>query len=504
MRQFAWLAGALYLLTAAQPAPASGLTPKDQAILSALAETLGQSSYNAEAVWPGFNPAATPMVLYDKGRLALLVNHPKPPLGFSPLTLLPPTLRGHVHAYWGEVPQFNRMSNVSASFGSVRATFLPYQHFRSGKPKAQDLLTPLFAAFSQERFRALSELSNQAPESSQPSYIETPTMLALVNLENRILAHALRLKTPDELRGVSRYFMAVRKERGSNLPPKTLRFEGHGESVSGAMRYTITRYSLDKARKGVTPPASEAVIQDVRRTLIRPITDEDSHRAQLSASGAAMGLLLERLGTPHWKEAVMRGKPLAEIFSEAIHYRAPEGATLLHTAKTRFGYAQLLAQANDATRQYPAVYKDFLRNPGARLALMGLPRIESGTESPAPRDEEWLRIIGPSTPLEIDEQTLFISKLEAFDYRSHATALLLKNTQLAMKSNDATWPFENLFSYPSDTTLSIELNDKPFSLQDGVFPFQHLRIEGSDLAFETSSGTLQVKGQDLTILLSPN
>lgn len=460
-----------------------------------------KAPYSAEAVWPGFAPAATPMILYDKGRLALLVNHPRPPLGFSPLTPLPPALKGHVHAYWGEVPQFNQMSSVSTLFGSVRATFLPYMYFRSGTPSAHDLLTPLFAAFTLERFRALGELSTLGPESGRPNVIETPDMLALANLENHILAQALRLKKPQEIMGVSRYFVAARKERGLHLPFQAFRHESLGESVSGAMRYTITRYALEASHQRADSPVSEAVLQDVRRALQRPIRDEETHRDQLSASGAAMGLLLDRLGTPRWKEAVMKGEPLLEVFSEAIRFREPESATLLRTARARFGFAQLRAQARDATNQYPPEYRDFLCSSGARLALLGLPRMDSGSESLAPGREAWLRIIDPSPPLEIDEQTLFIGKLEALDYRSRATSLLLKGTPVALKSPDATWPFENLFACLNDAALRLELNGKPFSIRDGIFPFRHLRLAGNTLSFETARGTLQVKGRDLTIML---
>lgn len=500
MIRFAFLVSALFVLTAAQPACAANLTSSDQAILATLAESLERAAPHDGFVWPGFRVSGQPLVIYDQGRLALLLNHPKPPLGFSRLAQVPAGLKGKVYAHWGEVPALNRKTEASFNFGSVRTTFIPYQYFSFGDLSSLDLLTPMFAAYSQQQFRGMSELTSLAQQNLQA--IESPETTALANLENRILAQALQLKIPNELLEHGRYLRAVRKERFRKLPAKARRFEGLEESLVGSMRYTLTRYAQPRAAQMPERDASRTPdFQALRMVLQQPIDNEDSHRSHLSVSGAALGLILDRLGEGRWKERIKQGQTLSDVFFEVSRYRDSEGPALLRSAKSRFGYDQLLGIAKNPAARYPASYQEFLKTPGPRWTFAGLPRVESDGEQNAKRNE-WLRITAPNVPEEIDEKTLFVSQMEGLDYRKGETTLLIKNTHLAMQSSGVAWPFENLTLCPKDPKLWVELDGKAFVIKDGSYPFQSLRIGGARINMSTPKGTLKVMGQNIVVTLA--
>ena len=489
MKRLAILLGALGVLTA-PAAYAASLTPHDHALLMTLARTMEQASSYDGTIWPGFQLHNQPLVIHDKGRLTLLVNYPKPPMGFSLLPSLPPILKGRVAAYWGAVPQLNRTMDVTVRFCEKRATFIPYQYFNFGKLDVESILTPAFAAYSQQHFQVEKELDDLPTEPSA----ETPETLALASLEDRILAASLHIRNLNELMGYGRYFMAVRQARLHELPPSSARFEELQETMEGTMRYAVARYTEAPWIRRSPWRSIWLDLPGLDKELSQPLDNGESQQSHLSASGAAIGQLLDRLRTVHWKEAVMSGETLTDLFSHAVYFREPEAPSLLRTAKARFGFKVLL---NQVMRAQPSAYRAFLGRTGPCWRITGLPPIVS---TPA-TSSQWLRITSPSAPQAIDSQTLFLGQLERLDYRHGKTSMLIDDLPIVCKSAATTWPFQNLTFYPSTSTPQLELDGKPFTLQDGSFPFQHLHIEGAHLKLSFSTGTLVIQGKNLTIHL---
>src|SRR5262245_1321831 len=126
---FAFLVLALPVgLLAVDPAPAPAPTPPgptagDRLVLNRLGEALVLSRATAGKIWPGWGLEKAPVVVYETGRVAYLVNHPAPPPDFTRLEGKFPLL-GAVYAHFGRDPRFT--ANTSIDLGGIPTACIGY------------------------------------------------------------------------------------------------------------------------------------------------------------------------------------------------------------------------------------------------------------------------------------------------------------------------------------------------------------------------------------------
>lgn len=500
------MASALLLLTSAGAASAASLTTTDRAILNALAEATTVSHGSKGALWPGFDLSMQPFALYDRGRLALLVNHPNPPRGFTPLAGVPAALKGRVHQRAGSLDALDRAQDLTVPLGGVKVAFIPYMYLTyDGQVQPREFIPPLFSAHTREAFAGVRALQQAAEAASRAYPSRNVENTALSNLENRILGIALLQNSPDKRREYGRFFLAVRKSRHAMLDGRIARYEDFTERLEGAMRYAETAATMLGASPGHHPlPGTrwEREANDDRMLVARlsqPLDNEQTRKSRLSATGTAMGLILDRLGDATWKQRVTKGASIPEAFAAGVGYRARDTGALFAEAKRRFAYDELRTAAQDATVRLPASYKEFLKNPGARITLAGLTRVtDSGTDKPGP---DLVRMDSPNPPIEIDEQTLLAYRLDGFRYRKGGVGLDLARTPMLMKSHSLSWPFEQVVFFADDDALRVEVDGRRLSLQDGSYPFKRsLKLTAGDrIKLTATQGTLKVSGKELSL-----
>ena len=514
MKRIASIACTLAVLAplTAAPAMAAGLSGTDKRILAALAEATAVSAESKGSVWPGFDLSTHPYVIYDKNRVAFLFNHPHPPAGFAPLPGAPGHLKGHVAVHWGGNGLLDRSKDLTVNIAGTRTAFLPYEYMTySGKVSPKDLFAPLFAAYTQQAFGTFPELQRIADTANRDYPSSNSDNTAMANLEDKILAVAVQAKEPDKLKEYSKFFVAVRETRQKALPNKIARFETLSESLEGAMRYTETELSAfgasghHHATAGATWIKEEEALKEVVGMLMQPPDSEELRKSRFSATGTAMGVVMDRLGNTAWKGQVTAGQPIETVFAKTVGYDASEAESLVKSAKQIFDFDKIAAESKDLTTRFPTDYKEFLKNPGTKFVVTGLAKVaDNGSNriDPTKPGGEWIRLGSPTPPIEVDSHTLLAYRMNQFDYRHGKVTVTLKDTPMLMRSNNLSWPFENVTFFSDDKNLRATIDGKDMALTGGSYSFSRgLRLGGQNIMIEASQGVLKVNGKNVTLTI---
>ena len=325
---FLALALAVAPAAAAQQPPAEAL-----ARLAAVEEAVTRvTAAHPGAIWPGFRPDTVPVlyVIPNTGVLLLNWRTPQPPEGFAPVA-------GLVHAGWQPADV-----RTAASTGTTLAGRSAAQVFVF--PDMSDAL--LFGTAVHEAFhvfersaaregRRFGSGENSFLVSSYPVF--DPSNEAGVALEGRLLARALAAATRAELAGRAQEFLAAREQRHRTLGSEYADFEAMGELNEGLAEYALVR-ALELAAGEATLPFRGDAAREVERHRSRldSLTADarQSLRLRFYVTGPALGLLLDRLAGPAWRdELVRRDLTLQDELAEASGYRDRERALLGRAAR---------------------------------------------------------------------------------------------------------------------------------------------------------------------------
>jgi hypothetical protein len=133
--------------------------------------------------------------------------------------------------------------------------------------------------------------------------------LALLARESALLRLAAAGKSAAGAKRQAREFLAVRRARQARLAPEFVEFERQAELHEGLAQYTLVR-SLDII-SAVEPSLAAQAGREVRHEMAMldsvMIVGPRSIRRNFYASGAAIGLVLDRLGDPGWKARIEVG-----------------------------------------------------------------------------------------------------------------------------------------------------------------------------------------------------
>lgn len=510
MKRFAMAASTLVLLAPvfSSPAIAASLTPVDQKIFSALAEVRNVSLESRGSIWPGFDPGAQPIAIYQPGRGAFLLNHPKPPRGFVPVANVPAPLKGRVFVRWGGVPELERARDLFVQLGG-KVAFLPYQYLAyDNDVQPREFFAPLFAAYTQQAFADFPEFQRSSDAANKDYPTSNVENTALANLENKILSLALQEKNPERFDDHARYFSAVRHARHDKLDQKIARYESLAETMEGAMRYTEAEYSAygasakHRSLPGMRWESKEEATRGIIGRLSQPLDSEETRRSRLSATGAALGLLMDKLGNRNWKGMVTSGNTMDEAIDRVVRFSDRDAPHLFAIAKQLYGYDQLFSNAKDTWARFPSSYKDFMQNSGTKVTISGLAKVKDngGHELDPKKRKEWMRVGGPTPPIEIDGQTLFAYRMDVFNYRKGGVNVVLRETPMVMKSADLSWPFANVTFFLDPKTLKIELDGREVALRNGTYPFRRdLKMAGERVNVTATQGTLKVDDKEISL-----
>lgn len=199
--------------------------------LEAAVERVASAHAGADALWPGYDPLAVPLAVYD-GERTVLFRHPSPPEGFVRVP------GGAAFVYAGRHEAMR--ANSSADIGGVpTATVLlgPATPGADASDRAPLAIHEAFHVF--QRARHPSWAANEADLFVYPT--GDAGLLALRRLETEALARALAAMPAPEAMCWARQALALREARFSRMDSASVAYERGSEMNEGLATYVEGR-----------------------------------------------------------------------------------------------------------------------------------------------------------------------------------------------------------------------------------------------------------------------
>jgi len=259
-----------FLLLALWPAVAAAQQDRLAHAVAREVERLATRPY-----WPGYDPAAIPLAVFD-GRETLLFRHPSPPEGFRSFVGGSPA----AHVFEGRHPAVT--SNSSAEIGGVATATVLADGARAAIPArtlAAVAIHEAFHVFQRARHPAWS--GNEGDLLLYP--VDDARLLALRRMETEAWRRALAGHDRAAAACWAKAALGARRERFGGMDSAFVQYERLTELNEGLAAY-VQLLARDTA---LAFPAGEFAATDVR--------------GRVYVVGPALALLLDRFA-PGWKE----------------------------------------------------------------------------------------------------------------------------------------------------------------------------------------------------------
>ena len=274
------------------------------------------------AVWPGFSLPDRDWAVQDESGVYLVTKN-IPPDSF--------TARGRWYFRQAPLPNFTADFQLDYRLGDL--SLVAARAKRTVESTVALLYHESFHAFQ----RSWTSSSPHVDYGSIQKFL--PAHAAGIEVERRVLRDVIRANGPIEPH--VQQALAVRARRASQVTADFVRAERQAERDEGLAAYVEARSVAVAFGK-----PSRAVVDAISLQLAAPMRafggspDERLIRTRAYGTGAAMGLLLDRLGVD-WKGRAI-SEPIDRLLAEAVG--AP-GAQAADAPYRRYGYDRLLTES---------------------------------------------------------------------------------------------------------------------------------------------------------------
>lgn len=248
--------------------------PADQSPAIALEGEVRRIVATRGTLWPGFDPLAVPLAVYD-GERTFLFRHPAPPAGFRALSAATPATQvrdGRDDAI---------TANSSAEIGGVPTATLMLDRPTPGGSILDFAPVAIHEQFHvDQRARHPAWIANEADLFTYPT--DSADLLTLRRLESDALRQALAATEEASAACWSRGALALRRQRFALMEPMFAAYERGTEMNEGLATYVQLRAA---GRRSVDSPPGEFGPAEVR--------------LRAYSTGPALALLLDRFA-PAW------------------------------------------------------------------------------------------------------------------------------------------------------------------------------------------------------------
>ncbi len=337
-----WRAG---VLPARDRGGASRTSARVEAILAALDRAA------AADLWPGYDPRATPILLYD-GQRTWIARHPAPPPGFIAVK----GARGLL-AMPGRHAAVN--ANTSVTFEGVATATVMADGAAPPEEVARLAAHEIFHVF--ERSRHPDWVANEADLFTYP--VDDAAALASRRLEWEALRRALDAGDDTRAACWAGAVAAARGDRFARLGETAAAYERGNELNEGLATYVEERAARALAGAGWRPAALDPAE-----------CAADQFRARTYRTGAALGRILDRLA-PGWSTRLEAGptRPLDAILTDALAARAPAATAatpcVFTEAETTAARSRAAADVAAIAADRSTRLREFLDRPGYLLVV---------------------------------------------------------------------------------------------------------------------------------------
>ncbi|MCJ7459653.1 MAG: hypothetical protein MUP17_11780, partial [candidate division Zixibacteria bacterium] len=213
-----------------------------------------------DSVWPGYNLAQRPFIVYIPDRWALLFNYSKETDDFTSYPKDWPDLGTQVLFHSGQYKDLAGQLVFDFPIDTLKVAAVPL----TGKSDVELFAFIVHEAFHQYQGSSFGEI----PWEREEKYpIQDSQNTALTYLEMRLLIDALRASEKDQIRKCREYvkqFVAVRSYRWQNVDPFVAKYERGQEINEGTAKYAelkgislVKELEYKSSLAGLTSPLFE-------------------------------------------------------------------------------------------------------------------------------------------------------------------------------------------------------------------------------------------------------
>jgi hypothetical protein len=454
----------------------------------------------ADEIWPGYNLAERPVLLYKPSQWALLLNSRVAVDGFYPLPQSWPHLKGDVQFQSGTYRDLAGQLAFDVTVGTKKVVAVPVSDLYAQRPE------PALALFALLVHEAFHQYQNEAfvhePDSqSEERYpIQDRENTALAFLEIQLLTKALDAsvaKRRDEVESCLKEFVAVRDARWRRNQ-FVRAFEHHEEIHEGTAKYVEVKSLSLTGGLHYSAGLPGSLADDFRSAslpgyLLREfsarvtegsVTPADMPRNRIYPVGAALGLFLDDID-PEWKKRVTINAgdvSFLSLIKDGIHLEDGALPDLLAEAKKTHKYEDARQAADRLITAHEKGFRDalaaFQAQRGYRIQIKlksdGLNRSRS-TGTTRWTVDEGRRSLCP-------QYNVYALRRSDLSLNLHGVAVLEEQDWDA-RTKTVT------FFVPGVHSLLVDgaADDR---LQPSARVFKHCELSGENLEFTTSSGGL--------------
>ncbi|MEJ7759509.1 MAG: hypothetical protein WKF55_07925 [Gemmatimonadaceae bacterium] len=335
--------------------------PDDQILPTIVA--VSRAATSVDSIWPGYRPFERGFILFSREGPAWLVAESSPPAPWIAVSSAEPGLTGRLYRREGPLPGLNGGIDLGYPVGA--RTYPAVENERGRKKTLTTLFHEAFHAYQRGTFAGTEQ---QSGWQSVPPDAATPNIVAAIEMERRILASALEAPPGVATDSLIAAFLTVRSERMAALPDSVRSVDRRFERIEGTAHLVGYRASATALHAD-----SAETREDIIRTLRWNLSvfgggpENFYFRWRSYGTGAAMGLLLDRLGVS-WQHDLAAGASFDSLLGRAAHIGGDP--SMLGIARRRFGYDSLLRRAGrDAVPRSEDPIGDFLSLEPYRLIV---------------------------------------------------------------------------------------------------------------------------------------
>jgi hypothetical protein len=470
-----------------------------------------------DALWPGYNLAERPFVVYVPEKWALLFNAGRDVEGFGPCPTGWPDLSADVLYHEGSYGDLVGQLAFDYDLDGIRTVAIGFpESLPSSLDNAEFKMLGYIVheAFHQYQNESFGEIP-WAREQNYP--IEDSDNAALAYLEMLALIDALKEARDGDVDGCresTARFLAVRDHRWERADPFVAKYEQGKEVHEGTARYVelagfdlMRELAYTSAVVGEPSPLARhfgaAAMPDY---LIAGFADrmgdgclriEDLFRNRIYPVGCAQGVMLDYLGVD-WKEEARNHTPefsFARLLREALGVDASRFPDLVSDAKARYDYGAILTATSAEIERYLEGYREevkaFEGQPGVRievaLSSSGVYRSRVSTAKKWVVDRGTKTLCGHYQVYTLESDDLFLEV--------HEAGLFEENDWEA---------YEKKVAFYAPGVDAITLDGEPLPAGAATRTFGSIEMSGEGFGLRYSGpGTISVTGDRVVVDIIP-
>jgi hypothetical protein len=355
----------------------------DEAYLD-VADRAARAAPKIPRVWSGYWPAQPPLIFYKPGVSALMISSAEPPAPFKPLATagLPKALRGRAYYSCGALPGLAGNFSTDYGVGNIRAIAVKLES--TTRQTLDNLFHEAFHKYQDTSFpRTTGADSIKLADENwlDPKIISDPAFVAGMELERRILARAISVGSTKAMAPLLRQYLAARQHRSRDLPTPVRHAELNIERKEGSASIVGSEAAAVAMGRDLRTSSEQLMMfmSEPPQSLPFGLSAFERFRARSFGSGAAIACILTRMGVD-WRRKSQMGTSFETLLADAVKLEAESTPALLREASSRFGHAELLADAREwkATAGKEIGREDFQLTGKVRLTVE-FPKLGSGS-----------------------------------------------------------------------------------------------------------------------------